>query len=69
MTPSELREKRTEIGLSQTKFGQWLGKQMGAECFTRTSQTVYLWETGQQAIPEWVDMAFEKGAKHVDNEI
>ena len=48
MTPEELKEWRTELGMSQIEFGQYLSP-------TRTPIIISKWERGVNDIPQWVD--------------
>jgi DNA-binding XRE family transcriptional regulator len=57
MTPADLKQRRHDLGLSQTALAQILGVRR---------PTISDWETGKQAIPPMLRLAFwaiEKGAK------
>lgn len=59
MTPKQLRKSLDDLGFTQKRFGELMG---------RTESTVSLWCNGKQEIPEYVqsylDMALQiQGAK------
>ncbi len=50
MSPSELKEARSALGLTQKELGEQLGV---------TANTVARWERGERTIPEFLTLALE----------
>jgi hypothetical protein len=68
MEKEELKQIRGELGLSQSSFGAWLGKEFGVWA-ERTGQAIWLWESGKIPVPGWVDYMFSKRRKRLNDTV
>lgn len=51
MTKDELKTRRERLGLSQTEFGEIVGK---------TQNTISRYESGSQKIPKWLPLVVDQ---------